>query len=1583
MNNRQSNQKSQTKRIYFVLSVLLLALIFVANANKTYAQTGIMVGSDQLILNNADNLYYGVMGESSNAGASALLLQRPAGSNIFRVDPYGNVISAGNVGGAGLCMGSDCRTSWADVVSDSSFWQLSGTNLFASSTAWNVGIGKTNPNYKLDVNGGINAAYGSSGGYYINTNQIIMQNSQTMNFGWVSSNRSYFQAAYLGPGNTEASIITNGYKRLTVNSAGNVGIGITNPSAMLTVNGNTLLGGATQISPLGGAGQVLVMADNTGTLYATSSAALLPPGSVSLPSGTSGQTLRHDGTVWTADSNLFNNGTRIGIGTTNPGSGIPYDTKLHIRGSGTSTSGRTAFVVENTSANSAAIFQLRNSSGNTLSVQLSGPSYTIGERANFGASADIWFSTDGDMSSGGTHTVNFSAGGYNNGATMTITPGNPGNVGIGTTSPNVKLNVVDGTPAGTYTGLYTGMVFDGSNVGEYLHIKTTDGGSLSSGIILGSGNKNWYINAKGPTSNNNFDLGYRAETADGFTPGGSTLFSLTTSGNVGIGITNPSARLTVNGNTLLGGATQISPLGGAGQVLVMADNTGTLYATSSSALLPPGSVSLPSGTSGQTLRHNGSVWTAASNLYNNGTNVGIGTTNPLASLHIDGGYLIASGGIRVRNYTQIMELPNSSSDNTWYYLGRISNNDGGFRLLAVAEGVRRGANSGGNGVLTLFASQYNGVNTIQHSYSGAVRDNFTGYFAIYTDGTHYYLYYLAKRYTAPTLRFNSTYYLLSTPVAQEPTGDLVYTTQADSTAYLQGNLLGKHIAYTNNDSASTPAYTWIGDEDLGIFRPAADNLAIATQGIERFRINASGRVIINDVLDIANSASATSTGQEVLILRTATNSTIPGSGAILNFGHTNNNATLGQIRSFTETSNRVALAFSTYNTGLSEKMRITAVGNVGIGITNPSALLTVNGSTILGGATQITPLGGAGNVLVMADNTGILYSTSTAAIVSPIVSSASGWTASGTTVYKTDNNGNVGIGNTNPNYKLIVSESNSSRNTLRDVLALESTVSGPYINFGQGLVFRSRTYSNNEIHDKARIRTLASDHSTATTGISLIFEVATSSNSTVTSEVMRITHNGDVGIGTTVPNYKLEIVGTDKNLLTIRNANNAADTEATLGFKMTTYTGETNYAEIGAIRGNWSDVSHIVFRTRHSSALAERIRINSAGNLGIGVSNPSARLTVNGNTVLGGATQISALGGGGNLLVMTDDAGNLYSTSTSAVIPEAMPIGTSGQTIRHNGSAWVANGNLFNNGTNVGIGTTAPSARLDVAGTLAIKSEGQLPDRITGGSGMILSGYNPTGSVIGRIFIGDGSGYTFNFATRNNGVTSDKVSIQSLGNVGIGITNPSARLTVNGNTILGGATQITPLGGAGNVMVMADNTGTLYATTTAILAGDYLSLSGGTMAGDINLGGNDISNINKLTVNTIDPLYRIKGVNYSSFAAAIVGGVKEEYVGKAQINKLNFKGEYEFILDFAKQKEGSDLWVWYKTVDFSAENVDALVTNYGNFAQVYYLIEGEKLIFRASEPTTISYRLIGRRHDWRNWPTRAIDQNQTAGFVID
>ena len=42
-----------------------------------------------------------------------------------------------------------------------------------------------------------------------------------------------------------------------------------------------------------------------------------------------------------------------------------------------------------------------------------------------------------------------------------------------------------------------------------------------------------------------------------------------------------------------------------------------------------------SGTLGQTLYHNGTLWSATSNLYHDNTNIGVGTTSPLAKLHID------------------------------------------------------------------------------------------------------------------------------------------------------------------------------------------------------------------------------------------------------------------------------------------------------------------------------------------------------------------------------------------------------------------------------------------------------------------------------------------------------------------------------------------------------------------------------------------------------------------------------------------------------------------------------------------------------------------------------------------------------------------------------------------------------------------------------------------------------------------------------------------------------------------------------------------------------------------------------------
>jgi len=238
-----------------------------------------------------------------------------------------------------------------------------------------------------------------------------------------------------------------------------------------------------------------------------------------------------------------------------------------------------------------------------------------------------------------------------------------------------------------------------------------------------------------------------------------------------------------------------------------------------------------------------------------------------------------------------------------------------------------------------------------------------------------------------------------------------------------------------------------------------------------------------------------------------------------------------------------------------------------------------------------------------------------------------------------------------------------------------------------------------------------------------------------------------------------------------------------------------------------------------------------------------------------------------------------------------------------------------------------------------------------------------------------------------NNLTTPFFTITTAGNVGIGTITPARKFHV-----ATGESQFDYL-----AYGVTPGTSQTLALATVEYVNDsssenYLPLIGGEMSGDIymkagladiNMGGNNITNVNKLTAGTVDPLYRIKGINYSSFAPSFVGGVKEEYVGRLEIVKRNSRGEYEVVIDFSKQKEGSDLWVWRQVVDFSQDNVEVFITPYGSFANSYYEIDGEKLIIRTNRPTSVSYRLIGQRHDWEAWPTKAKDQEEKPSFIID
>jgi len=219
--------------------------------------------------------------------------------------PGGNVPAPINVG-------DTAQTKTGPLRIDGVFRANSAVHLAVGRG--NVGIGTTAPTGRLHVRGG-NA--------YIDN----------INFGGIPT-------IALAVGDTDTGlhstadgaldVFSNNVNTMSIRS-GNVGIGTTGPTTRLDVNGQIRIRGGTP-----GAGRVL-----------TSDAAGLATWRTmtGLPTGTSGQTLRHDGASWLANSLLTNTGTRIGINTATPGG------RLSVLGEGT-TSATFAFNAANSAGTS-------------------------------------------------------------------------------------------------------------------------------------------------------------------------------------------------------------------------------------------------------------------------------------------------------------------------------------------------------------------------------------------------------------------------------------------------------------------------------------------------------------------------------------------------------------------------------------------------------------------------------------------------------------------------------------------------------------------------------------------------------------------------------------------------------------------------------------------------------------------------------------------------------------------------------------------------------------------------------------------------------------------------------------------------------------------------------------------------------------------------------------------------------------------------------------------------------------------------------------------------------------------------------
>lgn len=117
------------------------------------------------------------------------------------------------------------------------------------------------------------------------------------------------------------------------------------------------------------------------------------------------------------------------------------------------------------------------------------------------------------------------------------------------------------------------------------------------------------------------------------------------------------------------------------------------------------------------------------------------------------------------------------------------------------------------------------------------------------------------------------------------------------------------------------------------------------------------------------------------------------------------------------------------------------------------------------------------------------------------------------------------------------------------------------------------------------------------------------------SEKMRITQNGDVGIGTASPTEKLSVFGTINSLpgvISLESSRNDAGDVEVGSIRAKNDNGEI--ARIGMFRAGGTYTGYLNFYVKedNNTTLYEAMRIVPNGNVGIGTTTPNEKLSVNG-----------------------------------------------------------------------------------------------------------------------------------------------------------------------------------------------------------------------------------------------------------------------------------------------------------------------------------------------------------------------------------